>query len=157
MPSATKKPEQCSTADCINAFKKFVKLYVCANKINDLGCKSVSGKNVTGGQYKISYTVDQKTLYFKPKIHRMWFYCNDSCIVLLEDHKNYAVSHLCHNGECCNPEHLVLESLAVNKSRNCCPAGDLCYHNPTCLVKGGQINNKPIVYWNGTIMQVFEQ
>jgi hypothetical protein len=32
----------------------------------------------------------------------------------------FQVSHLCHNGGCCNPEHLVVEESARNKDRNSC-------------------------------------
>ena len=32
----------------------------------------------------------------------------------------YEISHLCHNGGCFNPDHLIIEPAALNKSRNSC-------------------------------------
>lgn len=52
------------------------------------------------------------------------------------DDERYTVSHLCHNNECFNWEHHVLESLAVNKSRNGCPGGDHCHHQVRCIMPG---------------------
>lgn len=48
----------------------------------------------------------------------------------------YTVSHLCHNPECYNWEHHVLELLAVNKARNGCPGGRHCHHKHKCLIPG---------------------
>jgi len=46
--------------------------------------------------------------------------------------KNTA-SHLCHNPNCLNPNHLVWEALWINQSRNFCPAGKACTHSPKCF------------------------
>lgn len=35
-------------------------------------------------------------------------------------HKRFQVSHLCHNGGCCNPKHLQVEESTLNKDRNSC-------------------------------------
>ena len=43
------------------------------------------------------------------------------------------ISHLCHNRDCFNVEHLVLEKHSMNWKRMGCPAGNLCTHNPKCL------------------------
>jgi len=48
----------------------------------------------------------------------------------------YKVSHLCHNPQCHNPAHLVLELLAVNKGRNGCPGGPYCRHRVHCMIPG---------------------
>jgi hypothetical protein len=47
-------------------------------------------------------------------------------------------SHVCNNPDCWNPRHLAWESLAVNKTRDCCVefkrvATFLCPHDPPCL------------------------
>lgn len=49
------------------------------------------------------------------------------------------VSHLCHNAECCNKEHLCMESLAVNKGRNGCMGGSCCGHSPACIRPGPNV------------------
>jgi len=65
------------------------------------------------------------------------------------------VSHLCHNPACANPEHLCIESHAINMDRKACPGSwvtvtvpcahpdvctemhvavvDMCKHAPKCL------------------------
>ncbi len=52
------------------------------------------------------------------------------------DNPEWTVSHLCHRGDCFNPAHHTLESLAVNKSRNGCPGGPHCHHRVKCLIPG---------------------
>lgn len=46
------------------------------------------------------------------------------------------VSHLCHNGICVNPAHLVLESHERNLERICCKSRGQCtkLHQPYCLI-----------------------
>jgi len=51
------------------------------------------------------------------------------------DNSHRTCSHLCHNISCHNPLHLSFEDLAVNKSRNGCPAGSGCLHRPLCRVR----------------------
>lgn len=58
-------------------------------------------------------------------------------------------SHRCDNSLCCNPAHLVLETGAKNRERDCCAAnknvtGYFCPHKPVCL--GAQPVN-PLVFF----------
>ncbi len=70
--------------------------------------KPCQATGVSGDQFKISYKgKNNKTCYFKPKIHRMWFYSYDMRN-FIEDHENYTVSHLCHEPRCIRPDHLTL-------------------------------------------------
>lgn len=158
MPSAERKPAECSYNDCIVAYQKFRKYildYFANADANQCWILSLKGNEGFSGefgrQYKIAYGQKPKK-YFKPKGHRVWFYCTKALIDLAEDHDNYTASHLCHNEKCKNPRHLVLESLAVNKSRNVCP-GPLCgcLHNPSCLAPGHEYIHAPqVVAWDLT-------
>jgi hypothetical protein len=52
------------------------------------------------------------------------------------------ISHLCHNKNCANPDHLYLEDSLVNKSRNWCAVYvvydgkwlPVCKHEPKCVL-----------------------
>lgn len=151
MPSEKKKPVDCTVIDCMRAYNSF-QSFVFGNKqvVGSLGCWMLPegcGKGFTGNQYKIPFQSEGKTKYFKPKRHRMWFYCSEEVMGLAEDHANYTVSHLCHNDECINPEHLVLESLATNKSRNACPFVG-CTHLPKCIRVGSEyFGHTDVVVW----------
>jgi len=151
MPSANKKPNECSDDDCITAFFKFQQTVNSTKTVScDLGCWTIgSAINFSGKQYKIAFKSRSKTAYFKPKAHRMWFYCSSDLIALAEDHDNFTVSHLCHHDICLNPAHLVLESLALNKSRNSCPGDQNCYHKPKCLRSGHEYHeNAVVISWD---------
>lgn len=52
-----------------------------------------------------------------------------------EHRETLQVSHLCHHSRCHNPEHICLESNALNKARNNC-APEVCEHTPQCMVMG---------------------
>jgi hypothetical protein len=50
--------------------------------------------------------------------------------------KDYTVSHLCHNWQCVNEQHLTYELGSVNESRNRCQRDNHstgCTHNPSCM------------------------
>ena len=148
MPSENRKPEPCTIENCIEGYNKFVGKIA---KSDIAGDHCFFGSN---NQFRITYYKPdiKKPFYFRVKTHRMWFYCNEEVIDMAEDHENYTASHLCHTNGCINPKHLVLESLAVNKSRNVCPAGDKCWHWPRCLRPGHQISDNDVVFWNGNKM-----
>ncbi|KAK9245420.1 zinc-binding loop region of homing endonuclease, partial [Lipomyces tetrasporus] len=42
---------------------------------------------------------------------------------------NYDISHLCHNGKCFNPEHLIAESGANNQRRKICNGQRILVHD----------------------------
>src|ERR1700761_8773135 len=46
--------------------------------------------------------------------------CGQMIMNTVTNAASYQVSHLCHNGSCFNPDHLVVESAALNKARNVC-------------------------------------
>jgi len=52
------------------------------------------------------------------------------------DNDNYTVSHLCHNDQCYNWNHHVLETLPVNKGRNGCSGLGCCHHKTRCIIPG---------------------
>ena len=150
MPTHNRKPSECSTGDCRAAFTSFRTLYRSKHGLsNPDECHLIeSGHNVTGGrQYKVAYLKAGVRCYFKPKLHRMWFYSSNESIAVVEDHERFTVSHLCHTDLCCNPRHLVLESLGENKSRNTCSAtADSCSHFPKCVRQGPQYEPYAKVY-----------
>ncbi len=74
----------------------------------------------------------------KIKVHMLALYLRKG---VLPDPKT-VVSHLCHNKKCCNPDHLIIESISSNNDRKACmhslvdTAGvkwTLCRHTPKCL------------------------
>lgn len=78
---------------------------------------------------KFQYSISLNGKRTRPVAYRVPFF----------DHPDFATltaSHLCHFNECHNPDHLVLEPLAVNKGRNGCPAGPHCHHKQRCLIPG---------------------
>lgn len=67
----------------------------------------------------------------KPASYRMGFLMDPGF-----GDQEMTVSHLCHHNFCHTQAHLVLEPLAVNKSRNGCPGGHFCQHQVKCLRPG---------------------
>lgn len=105
-----------------------------------LCCKKINPSNLPIGftktrenKYQYNFT-DPNSLSkkrFRPLAYRIPF---------LQEKGFYdntmTVSHLCHNSWCYNWNHHILESLAVNKSRNGCPAGNSCRHKVKCIIPG---------------------
>lgn len=71
----------------------------------------------------------------KPKAWRVPFLMDPNY-----NNPNYTVSHLCHNPDCYNWNHHVLEPLEVNKGRNGCPGGTHCHHQIPCIRPGPYFN-----------------
>lgn len=153
MPSKKSKPRACTVDNCKKAYRRFVKEIMDNDLLEIAGNEYCFFYDLCGfrNQYRIGYKKNGSK-YFRVKTHRMWFYSSAELIAMAEDHKNYTVSHLCHGSGCINPNHLVLESLAVNKSRNVCPAGSKCWHEPKCIREGHQLSNQKIAYWDGCKM-----
>jgi hypothetical protein len=53
--------------------------------------------------------------------------------------RDLQVSHLCHEGRCFNPGHLVVEDAGMNKDRNTCQGH--------YIIKHGGMNWHPCVHW----------
>lgn len=96
----------------------------------------VRGKNI----FFSSPTVFPKTKVLQPDFQSQNIYCFEAFPVPGYVAAGYpqlmTVSHLCHNSWCYNWNHHILESLAVNKSRNGCPAGNSCRHKVKCIIPG---------------------
>jgi hypothetical protein len=105
-----------------------------------LQCKTLintPGHNPPGFAFgaKWQYSVSENGVRRRFMAYRMSFYGTAA----FED-SNLTVSHLCHNNDCMNPDHHVLEALEVNKARNGCPAGQHCCHKVRCLMPGPYYN-----------------
>lgn len=87
---------------------------------HDNGYKAVNLQN--------TYSMAQGKTDTKIGIKKMYLHClaliADSRVEELgwctQANNRFQVSHLCHNGGCFNPEHLVVEEAALNKARNSC-------------------------------------
>jgi len=83
-------------------------------------------------QYSIPVTVDGRKTRRRPAAWRVPFMEDPAFF----NEKEWTVSHLCHDNQCMNWAHHVLEPLAVNKARNGCPAGSHCHHRVKCIRPG---------------------
>jgi len=57
-----------------------------------------------------------------------------------KDHPSYSphnlhISHICHNGQCLNPKHLLIEPALKNLSRNSCRGECECGNVPPCFTE----------------------
>lgn len=57
------------------------------------------------------------------------------------EQKQWTSSHLCHHEWCVNLEHIVYETLDVNKSRNWCLGRNVCLHQPVCIRTGRRVQD----------------
>lgn len=88
-------------------------------------------------QYDLYLRRTGKIKRYRPSIRRLMFLLKDPDLYF---DSRYQVSHLCHNAECYNPEHLSFEVGVVNLARNGCPGPPGCRHHPLCLVAGPYSN-----------------
>jgi len=100
-----------------------------------LHCRELKAERKTPSKQTDSFTLQndngEKYSKFRSAAHALAFNLE----------KQYAgadktASHLCHNGACRNPLHVVMESLPANKGRNGCAGPAHCGHNPKCLIVG---------------------
>jgi hypothetical protein len=105
-----------------------------------LDCKEIKSDQLPVGfvkvskdrfQYNFKDPMTKDTKRFRPVAYRMPF-LTDPCFY----DKCITISHLCHNNWCYNWNHHTIETLAVNKARNGCPAGPNCRHTVKCLIPG---------------------
>lgn len=88
-------------------------------------------------QYDLYLRRTGKIKRYRPSVRRLFFLLRDPDLYF---DSRYQVSHLCHNAECYNPEHLSFEVGVVNLARNGCPGPPGCRHHPLCLVAGPYSN-----------------
>ena len=91
------------------------------------------------GYIQISNPVNTQDKYY---LHHVAYAAEYGTDTLPVDRSRH-LSHLCNNPRCCRPDHLHVESVATNLSRNYCirfmkcPSCDhsffVCVHNPPCL------------------------
>lgn len=108
-----------------------------------LACKAVKGlcihNNVSAKEY---YNLNLGQRHRYEYAHRAAYMMATKTLIP----KSSEVSHLCHHGNCVNPEHLILESAEMNRSRNKCIGWtwipcphcngrfNPCPHNPKCIL-----------------------
>lgn len=89
------------------------------------------------GKPLISTTKDR----WRPVVTAVPYYLScaiDGDKTTLEE-KQWTSSHMCHHEWCVNVEHIVYESLDVNKSRNWCQGKNACLHLPVCIRTGRRV------------------
>lgn len=147
MVRITRVPSECTWDDIQKARKKFINNITEFHEVvGDLECWIPNMKLMARGhglfkhnlQYKVGYKKNGKTCYWKPVRTIMWFLSNKSMLRHMQL-QNTDVSHLCHNRECVNPQHLCAEHHNINLSRNLCPGPTGCVHIPKCLVAGNNV------------------
>lgn len=67
----------------------------------------------------------------RPHVWRLLFIDDDNYT-----NRTFTGSHLCHNPQCVNPDHIIFEPLEINKARNGCPGGTHCHHKIACIRPG---------------------
>lgn len=95
--------------------------------INDIGCWMSS--NVSGhpnGYLKVNLrntVISGSKLDIQPWAHQLAVVASgEGASLRLTSDGSYHVSHLCHNGKCFNPDHVIVETEMDNKARNSCHA-----------------------------------
>ena len=69
---------------------------------------------------------------YKPKAARIFFIRDGESFF----DERRILTHLCHNEECLNWKHILLEDFNTQRGRMGCGGGPHCHHAPRCLVPG---------------------
>jgi Zinc-binding loop region of homing endonuclease len=100
-----------------------------------LGCwqsklKASHRNGYTRVNLRNTFTEDNRKLNVQPYLHQLALIATDRLDQLSATLGNsrYQISHLCHNGKCFNPDHLVVESSRNNKKRNSCQGHQIIVH-----------------------------
>ena len=89
------------------------------------------------------YHVDRPYIPKRIGVHRLSYIIRhreqypDGILPSVDDEgRKLNVSHLCHNSLCVNPDHLTMETQAINNDRKSCKCSGRCLrtHNPFCLL-----------------------
>jgi len=59
----------------------------------------------------------------------------------------WVASHLCHDGQCVNADHLVWEPSWFNRLRDNCPGGNECPHRPHPCLRPHRVAVEAIIDW----------
>ena len=87
-------------------------------KLWNTGCLS------SYGQVKVRFTKQSyKVIY----VHRLAYFLHVGDISALQTNTSEQCSHTCHNTKCINPEHISLESSAINLQRQTCIQNQKCF------------------------------
>lgn len=83
-------------------------------------------------------------LRFQMAAYRWWFLATETTRAALAT-ESIDCSHICHNQQCANPWHLVLEPKPMNQSRNSCHGTTQCGHTLRCAIPGPHVSGSTIL------------
>ena len=86
---------------------------------------------------KITITFRGIQYHFRRHLLALFLKLHDADFDMATWTDGFEASHLCHKRRCYNPEHLVLEHRATNKSRDACVKDGSCRGHgeaPRCLI-----------------------
>jgi len=83
------------------------------------------------------------TMEYKPTATRLWFFrdLEVSASLSATGGGGRTVSHICHNKDCLNPWHLLIEDSAENASRNFCQGPPRCGHRVRCAIAPPRVSS----------------
>ncbi|KAK9246401.1 zinc-binding loop region of homing endonuclease-domain-containing protein [Lipomyces tetrasporus] len=98
-------------------------------KITDLGCWESNARPTNRGYITVSVAIGGESGSLK--LHQIALIADnrrDELNATLGD-SGYDISHLCHNGKCFNPAHLIAESSVNNQRRKICSGQRILIHD----------------------------